>query len=141
MSLINHIKNVIEVLKPQKNWDTIYWMIDVHGVIIPASFHRKNEFRFLHPDAEQVLQILSARPDHKLILWTSSYKTEIDELKEWLYNFNIHIDWVNENPAEEHSSYADFSKKPYFNILLDDKASFDANCDWTIIKNYLMSIF
>ena len=137
MSLLKHITHVMRDLKPAKNWDTIYWLVDVHGVIIPGSFHRKNEFKFMHPDAKDVLQWITKRSHHKLILWSSSYKTEIDELKGWLFEHGIKVDYVNENPAEEHSNYADFSKKPYFNILLDDKAGFDTLVYWTLIKEYL----
>ena len=30
-----------------------------------------------------------------------------------------------------------FEKKFYFNILLDDKAGFDPETDWSVIKEYL----
>jgi hypothetical protein len=49
---------------------------------------------------------------------------------EWLKSYNIHIKYVNENPLEKDTEYASFVKKPYFSIVLDDKAGFDPNHDW-----------
>ena len=35
------------------------------------------------------------------------------------------------------TDFQDFSEKPYFNILLEDKAGFDPNKDWELILEYL----
>lgn len=137
MSLASHITKVFHVYKPQRKWTTIYWMVDVHGVIIPGSWHRENTFVFMNTFAEAVLRWISKEPDQRLILWTSSYKSETDALREWLEKKEIHVDYINENPEEEHTTYADFSKKPYFNILLDDKAGFDPETDWEVIYQLL----
>ena len=139
MSLESHIRNVLTIYRPAKKWDCIYWMVDVHGVILPPSFHRKNEFRFLHPDAQKVLRWISEQPDHKLILWTSSYKEEIVELGDWLFQQGIVVDYVNCNPDEKNTEYADFSFKPYYNILLDDKSGMTPD-DWTTIGTTLEQI-
>lgn len=137
---ICNIKRTFVELRPKRNWKTIYWLVDVHGVIIPGSWHRQNEFRFIVPEAKEVLQWISERNDQRLILWTSSYPKETESLVQWLADNWITVDWVNENPEEEHTEYADFSKKPYFNILIDDKAGMEPEKDWAVIKQELIDI-
>lgn len=140
MSLETHIKNVFTVLRPKRGWKTIYWMVDVHGVIIPGSWHRENNFQFISQDCEEVLKWISDRDDQKLILWTSSYSSEVEKLGDWLFQRGIVVDFVNINLDEKNTEYADFTYKPYFNILIDDKAGFDPESDWASIKMELIFI-
>ena len=47
---------------------------------------------------------------------------------------DIKFDYLNENPeclTESHQG--DYSKKFYFNLLLDDRAGFDYTTDWNIL--------
>lgn len=140
MSLDRHIKNVFTVYKPKRGWKTIYWLVDVHGVIIPGSWHKENDFQFIDNWCPRVLRWISEQPDHRLILWTSSYKEELNKLGDWLFSRGITVDYINCNPEEKNTVYADFSFKPYFNILLDDKAGFDPKIDWQIIHNTLIEL-
>lgn len=140
MSLEQHIKNVFTVLRPKRKWKTIYWMVDVHGVIIPGSWDRGNELRFLTWDCVGPLWWISDRKDQRLILWTSSYPEELNSLCNWLFTFGIKVDYVNQNPDEQNTEYADFAFKPYFNILIDDKAGFIPETDWAIVKQVLMKV-
>lgn len=139
MNLCNIRRTFVE-LRPKRKWKIIYWLIDVHGVILPGSFHRKNDFRFIVPACREVLEWISAREDQKLILWTSSYDSELIELNIWLEQHNIFVDSFNHNPWEKNTEYADFKKKPYFNILIDDKAGFEPEKDWTAVKQELIDI-
>jgi hypothetical protein len=59
---------------------------------------------------------------------------------DWLASHGIHVDHYNCNPDEKNTPYADFSLKPYFNILIDDKAGFDPNTDWDGIRKTLIRI-
>ena len=111
MNLCN-IKRTFELM-PIRKWDTLYVLIDVHGVIIPSSWHRKNDFQFISPDCEEVLQWFSKRKDFRIILWTSSFPSEITELIGWLGKHNIRMDDVNSNLECRNTEYADFSYKPY----------------------------
>lgn len=131
MNLCN-LRRTLE-LRPIRNWDTLYVLIDVHGVIIPGSWHKYNDFRFISEDCIEVLQWFTKRKDFKLILWTSSHDDEIVAIIEWLNKFNIDINFVNRNPECKNTEYANFSNKPYFNILIDDKASFDPTIDWLLL--------
>lgn len=121
--------------KALRGWDYVYVMVDLHGVIVPSNFHRTDSFEFVSNHAKLGLQTLSKRSDVKLILWSSSHEVEINAIRKWLFDNNIHFDYINENPNEANTEYADFSKKPYFSILLDDKAGFEA-IDWETVVTF-----
>jgi len=139
MSLRQHILNVFQIYQPQKKWKTIYWLVDVHGVILPPSFHKKNDFRFIHSDAEEVLRWIARTPGQMLIPWTSSYNSELGDIHEWLLSHDIFARAFNCNPFESNTEYANFDKKPYYNILIDDKAGFMPG-DWTMVKDTLKEL-
>jgi len=137
MNLCNIRRTFVE-LRPKRNWNTIYWLVDVHGVIIPGSWRSENNYDVIAPECIEVLQWITNRKDQRLILWTSSMKDEINEIVVWLWrNYGINVDYVNENPEEKNTEYADFSLKPYFNVLIDDKAGFEPEKDWAAVKQEL----
>ncbi len=137
---ICNIRRTFE-MKPIRGWKRLYVLVDVHGVIIPGSFHRKNDLRFITEDCKEVLQWMTKREDFRIILWTSSRPSEIDTIVKWLKRHKIEVDGLNTNldtfPMNE---YSDFSFKPYFNILIDDKAGFEPATDWKAIKDELIAI-
>lgn len=51
---------------------------------------------------------------------------------------DIIFNGFNENLEAENTIYGDYSKKPYFNILLEDKAGFEPEKDWLDIYHYLL---
>lgn len=134
----------------ERGFDTLYVAIDVHGTIIRPSCRTEiwnNEdgkghhevvwgnhvpdFTFYH-DAIKALTILSDNPHIKIILWTSTQKVRfLIETIERLAG--IHIDYLNQNPDFQFNAYADFSKKFCFDVLLDDKAGFEPETDWSQI--------
>ena len=111
-------------------------MVDLHGVIIPPNYHKTNDLVFIHKYTQQCLQYLSEQEDVKLILWSSSYKNEIEKINKWLKSNKIYFDYINENPDEKNTKYADFSKKPYFSLVLEDKGGFVEN-DWDGINTWI----
>ena len=139
MNLFNIRRTFVE-LRPIRKWDTIYWLIDVHGVIIPGSWKKQNDFTFIVPECKEVLQWLSNREDQRIIIWTSSQDDELVEIAQWLGSHDIIIDYWNGNPEVRDTEYASFSEKPYFNILLDDKSSFVPETDWSSVKQELIDI-
>ena len=48
---------------------------------------------------------------------------------------------MNENPECGNTSYADFTRKPYFNIMIDDKAFFQPRTDWVLTEIALEEIY
>lgn len=123
-------------LKKKRNWPMLYVAIDLHGTVIKPE-HDKIEF---YTDAIKVIKWFNSRTDFKTILWTSSFQEELTKFKEECKKESIHFDFINENPLEANSKRACFDSKFYFNVLLDDKAGFNGNFDWTRIKNVLVEI-
>jgi len=125
--------------KEERKWERLYWMIDVHDTMFPGEY-REGQGYSLGPEAVEVLQWLSNRPDMWTILWTSSYPAEYFKVTSWLWDeYGIDINFFNENPDCKNTDLADFSKKPYFNIILDDKAGFMPS-DWKVIKDTLIKL-
>lgn len=129
------ILNLDKAIKKNRDrgYEKLYWCIDLHDVIIPGTYTRNNEDRELYSYAKEVLQFLTAREDMVLILWTSSHKEPVDDILKWLETFGIKFNYVNENPECPTTELADFSKKFYFEVLIDDKAGWNGETDWKIL--------
>ena len=127
-------------MKRERLWDTLYWCIDFHDTLFKGKYDNEQDIE-LYPYAREVLQYLSSREDCKLIAFSSTpfpvMMVIIMKLRE---HYNIRFDYVNRNPDVASGGYADFSKKFYYNILLDDKAGFEAEDDWLLVKNVLIRI-
>lgn len=129
-------------LKKKRGWDKIFFAIDLHDTITWSSY-TKNEAaeKEFFPYAIDALQVLSERKDVVLILYTSSYS---EYLKDYLDTFTqngIYFKYLNENPECPSTDIGDFSKKFYFNVLLDDKAGFNPILDWKKIHNLIPILF
>lgn len=121
--------------KKERGWDTVYWCIDVHDTILKGKYESDQDYEF-YPDAIKVLKWISEQEDHRIIIWTCSYAKEFDRLRSYMFcKYGIRLDYHNENPECGDTEIAEFTDKFYFNILLDDKAGFDARKDWTDLKN------
>ncbi len=135
-----NMKTIVELFKDawqkkeERKWDFVYIMVDLHGVVLNPNYHSENDLRYISEHAEECLKNLSDRDDVKLILWSSSHDKEIESVRKWMASHGIIFDFVNENPLEKNTKYADFSKKYYFSIILDDKAGFEPS-DWQDLLN------
>ena len=116
----------------ERKWDTIYWAIDLHGTCIESNYEN-GSFQFIDDTCEQIMRWLSKQPETKIILWSSVYSDHWNEIVEFFENRGIKIDACNANPHEKSNTYADFSSKFYFSVLLDDKAGFDPAMDWSVV--------
>lgn len=124
----------------ERGYPKLYWLIDLHDVIIEGKYSKFNEGRAFYPDAKEVLQYLTQSPEHCVILWSSSHVAPLADIDKWLVENDIYIKYVNENPDFPDTELNDFSKKLAFDILLDDKAGFVGETDWTLIKNNLKKL-
>jgi hypothetical protein len=122
--------------KEEREWQYVYVMMDLHGTIIPSNYHTTNDLDFVNASCKKVLQYLNKQEDVVLILWTSSYSKEIDRSWEWLVKNQIQFDYVNKNPLEKNNKYADFTEKPYFTLLIDDKAGWEPE-DWKDVEDWI----
>ena len=55
----------------------------------------------------------------------------------WLTRHKIFFRYVNENPEIESNKVSNFSQKFHCNVILDDKAGFEGDKDWIIVKEEL----
>jgi hypothetical protein len=133
------IKSAFKKCK-ERGWDKMYWMIDVHDTILKGEYSSNQSYN-PPPDAIEVLKWLSDRDDMVIIIWTSSYAKDYDRLKDWFWNTHgIYFDYHNENPECGNTEYAEFTTKPYFNILVEDRAGFCYIRDWKVIKDTLIEL-
>jgi len=119
-----------------RNWDTIYWAIDLHDTVIKPSYDNDVDGEF-YPYAKEVLRMLSNKKHIKLILYSCSYDEPMRIFIEEMKQEGIIFDFFNENPEAKDTTYGTYEKKLYFNIILEDKAGFEPEKDWEVIYNYL----
>lgn len=137
MTILDTLHTQYENAK-RRRWDRMYWAIDLHSTLILPTYDQMTaaDVRY-YPHADDVMRVLSQRPDARLILYTCSWPAEIQEYQRRFVADGIRFDWVSENPEVGQTEYGDYSKKPYFNLLLDDKAGFDAGSDWLALRRAL----
>ncbi|MCK9574652.1 MAG: hypothetical protein M0R51_01595 [Clostridia bacterium] len=115
----------------EKEWFETYWCIDIHGTVSYPDYRKIEPIIDYYPYAKEVLQLLSERKDIILIMYTSSYPSEIAVYTKQFNNDGIKFNYVNENPeiSVAHGSFGHYTQKLYFNVLFDDKAGFDPETD------------
>ena len=138
MSLTKAFETAYERMKERK-WNQIYVFIDIHKTILYPDYG-ENKVNKFYPFAKETLQLLTQREDIVLGLYTCSYPKEIEDYLIFFENNGIKFDLVNKNEREKNTGYGYFNDKPYFNVLLDDKAGFDGEKDWKEIRNYLIKV-
>lgn len=120
-----------------KQWDKTYWAIDIHDTMIKPNWSVTSIPTEFYPLAKEVMQEISQRKDIVRILYTCSHPYEITKYLEYFKSHDIFFDYINENPEVINEKYGWYDKKPYFNVLLEDKAGFDPATDWEIIREEL----
>lgn len=119
----------------EKNWDYIYVLVDIHGTIFKPSYYDIEKYEY-YPCAKAVLQLLTAIPKIKLILWTSSYTNIINQYLHVMEKDYIRFDYINRNDEVKDTDIQYFGDKLYFNVGLDDKFGFNPEKDWEEILDY-----
>ena len=115
----------------ERNWDTVYWAVDLHGTVIESNY-RTGTYSYISEEAKLALQAISALPETKLILWSSMYGPDQANIMELFRLDGIKVDWFNENPEAENTNSGCFNQKFYFSVLVDDKAGFDPS-EWSAV--------
>lgn len=135
----NLVKHIHERRLEQEagKWQKMYWCIDLHGTIIPPSREHKDILK-PYPHALSVLKKISEIPEQVIILWTSTDSERIwNTVVPYLKENGVTVHYFNENPETQSKSYARFTGKFYFDILIDDKAGFDPTTQWKSIDQEL----
>lgn len=133
--IINAIERAYKVMK-ERNWDTVYWAIDLHGVCLKSNYEQGG-YSWINEDALEGLRAISARKESKIILWSSVYEDEKANIIEFFKQHGINVHGFNQNPYEQDTKVSSFLEKFYFSVLLDDKAGFDPDMDWREIIAFL----
>lgn len=139
MSIIKSILTNHFEYKIRRNWDRTYWAFDIHGTILKPNYTYGNTPDDFYPMAKETLQLISKLPDVVTFLYTCSHPHEIEEYVNLFKSFDIEFNYVNENPEVEtdKNGYGNYDKKPYMNVLFEDKAGFDPEVDWQLVFDLL----
>lgn len=123
----------------ERNWDTIYWAIDLHGTCFPSTYSQGG-YQFINEQCRKTLQLLSSLPETKIILWSGCYPDEQQSIINFFEDNDIRVFAFNENPAEKNTKSGCFDQKFYFSIVVDDKAGFDPEQDWESIYQVVTGV-
>lgn len=119
----------------------MYWFFDIHGTILKPNYQYRNTPKDFYPYAEECLQYLSKINDITMVLYTCSHPHEIQEYVDLFAKSDIKFAFINENPdvKTEPNGYGCYDKKPYMNVLFEDKAGFDPETEWKAVLDYMKS--
>ena len=134
MSILKAIENQFKRME-ERRWDKIYYFFDLHETVLYPDYDNKHELRF-YPYAKKVLQYLSNREDISISVYTCSYPKEIEKYMKFFKDHGIEFEFINKNPDVENTTYGYYEDKPYFNVLFEDKAGFDAEEDWELVAKH-----
>tara|TARA_R110000796_G_scaffold105733_2_gene216030 strand:+ start:1891 stop:2394 length:504 start_codon:yes stop_codon:yes gene_type:complete len=133
--ILKSIKREIDKMDSSDDWDRIFLMFDLHGTIIKPNFIVGNTDIEYYPYAKETLQLISNRSDLDLNIYTCSHDIEVIEYQKKFKEDGIIFKYVNENPDVETSGYGNYEKKPYMNVLFEDKAGWDPT-KWKYIYDF-----
>ncbi|MCP4457070.1 MAG: hypothetical protein GY816_03435 [Cytophagales bacterium] len=134
--IVNAINRAFETADERK-WEKTYWALDIHDTILKPNWKSHQIPTDFYPCSKEALRLLSQREDVVLFLYTCSHPRDTDQYIELFKSYNIHIDYVNENPEIVNDDLGYYDKKPYFNVIIDDKAGFDPIIEWPMILQWL----
>ena len=117
----------------ERGWDRTYWAIDLHGTVIRPNYRDDELPTDYYEGALEGMRLLTERSDVRLIMYTCSWPAEIDRYVEKFKADGVRFDHFNANPEVASEGYGHYEDKPYFNVLLDDKAGFVPDLHWTEI--------
>ena len=139
MSIIKSIKKNHFEYKEKRGWDKPYWFFDIHGTILKPNYTHGAIPKEYYPYAKETLQFLSQLSDVCMILYTCSHPEEIQEYVELFNTHDINFHYINENPEviTDKNGYGCYDKKPYVNVLFEDKAGFDPETDWEMVLAFM----
>ena len=118
--------------RENRGWDKGYFFFDIHGTILKPNYEYGNTPSEFYPFAKETLQFLSKLDDIVMVLYTCSHSHEIERYQELFKANNIRFSYINENPEvpTDVNGYGCYDKKPYVNVLFEDKAGFDGETEW-----------
>lgn len=125
--------------REKRGWDRLYFFFDIHSTILKPNYQYGNIPKEFYPHAKEAMQLISKLDDVCMVLYTCSHPHEIEQYLEFFKENNIHFQYVNENPevATDLNGYGCYDKKPYINVLFEDKAGFNPETEWLEVLKLL----
>lgn len=127
MNIDNVIRNAY-IYNKKVGRDKIYLCVDIHDTIAHSNY--ADAMPDVIETAMDALRKLNNFPEIVLILFSSSYNH--DAYIEHFRRHGVEFKYFNENPEVCDTKTGDFSKKFFYNLLIDDKAGFELR-DWDIV--------
>jgi hypothetical protein len=94
----------------------------------------------MYNQAIKPLQLMSLRSDIQLMLFSGTKQSVLDEIVKHLFDkFGIKFLHVNDYFSNDPIPITNqnFTKKPYYSILWDDKAGFSFDYDWPDVEFFI----
>ena len=131
---VNHFE-----YKVKRGWDKTYWFFDIHGTILKPNYTYGNTPKDFYPHAKETLQYISQLTDVCMIIYTCSHPHEIEQYVKLFESCDIKFKYINENPEipTDINGYGCYDKKPYMNVLFEDKAGFDPLTEWEEVLSFM----
>jgi hypothetical protein len=104
--------------------------VDIHDTIAESNY--SDDMPMVIDCAIDALKKLNSFPEIVLILFSSSYNHS--QYIEYFKKHGVFFKYFNENPEVCDTKTGDFSKKFFYNLLIDDKAGFDRS-DWITVTS------
>lgn len=133
MSIIKAFENAYRK-KGERNWDKIYVFVDIHETILYPTYSKDETDGKFYPFSKETLIMLSERDDVSLGIYSCTSIKRLTKYLDFFRSHNIKFEHININNETKDTKYADFSQKPYFDVLIDDKAGFNGETDWAEIS-------
>jgi hypothetical protein len=143
MSIIRSIEINHFNTKKNRGWDRTFWFFDIHATILRPNYQLGNIPKEFYPMAKETLQLLSKLDDVVMILYTCSHPHEIKEYLKFFVENEIHFKYVNENPEvmTDVNGYGNYDKKPYMNVLFEDKSGFEPETEWSEVYELMFKYY
>jgi hypothetical protein len=115
---LNNGQIIERLLSEYKKYDYIYVAFDFDNTVF--DYHGVGD---TFPEMEKLLHVLKSMPKVQLVLFTAMEGKQLEDAIQYCKDHGYEPDYVNESPIMP-------TKKPYYTILLDDRAglreAFDA---------------
>lgn len=136
---LKHALIQVERKIKERGWDKIYVAVDWHDTICKSTYSEDPSLNWCY-GAKEALKQMSDDPRICLILYTSSYVTIVEKfIRNLRSEHGINFEYFNCNPEVKNTEYGDFSKKPYYDLIFDDKSGFYPEEDWPIVIEWVKS--
>ncbi len=141
MSILHSIKINHFEYKEKRNWDKTYWFFDLHSTVLKPNYQHGSIPKEFYPYAKETMQFISKLDDVCMVMYTCSHPHEIKQYLEFFEENNINFRYVNENPEvkTDLNGYGCYDKKPYINVLFEDKAGFNPEVEWEEVLKFIKS--